>query len=263
MSGVRLTLEQKAFQASHDIDVKMNAKAFQKNLNWDEIGVIGYAGGFTAKSTNGTCPPLAQIAVYVDEKHRYYIKSSKHGRVLLRASNPTKAIELARGYLNNPYVEKVVLTADKLAPSNFMPKTTARKSVKAKVVVVAPRVLPQAASKQVFGGEPMIAATPIVQGKFNIGFASLPLVRIVVLERRKDGSSVASIEVRNYQGKCVLPTRDGMGLVVSTDAKASNLEDKIKEELKRNPSADLVISLDPSTRGAGTYRASNKPAKKA
>jgi hypothetical protein len=261
VSGIRLTPEQKAFQASHDVDVKSDAKAFQKDLNWGEIGVVGYAGGFTAKSTNGTCPPLAQIPVYIDEKHRYYIKSS-YGNVKLETPVLKTAIELARGYLNNPYVEKVLLTADKLAPSNFVPKAATRKPVKVKIVV-APRVVPQNSSKQVFGGDPMVAASPVMQGKFNIGFASLPLVRNVVLERRKDGSTVASIEVRNYQGKCVLPTKDGKGIIVTVDANASHIEDKIKAELKRNPSADLIISLDSSTRGAGTYRANNRPAKKA
>jgi hypothetical protein len=133
------------------------------------------------------------------------------------------------------------------------------KSLRSETRANAPRLVP---TRQVFSGSPLVASNSVLQGKFNIGFASLPFVGTVTLDRRNDGSNVAFIEVRNYQGRCVLPTIDGKGIIVSTRANSANLEADIKKELTKIPSQNLIISLDPSTRGAGTYRASNKPSKK-
>ncbi len=237
--------------SKHEDSIPLEVRVAEAKAQFDKQ-IKDYAGGYLPQKDATGQRIAKQIPLYKDSKGNYYIKSTK-GRVPLYTSDVVFAKKNALPYLNDESVIKVDL------PAKFI----ATKPSTSKIAVIAPRIVPKRGSGQVFTSPPMIPATPVVQGKFHIGFASLLPVGNVILDRRNDGSTVASIEVRNYQGKCVLPTTDGMGIVVSTRANSSNLEADIKKELLRIPSENLLISLDPSTRGAGTYRASKKPAKKA
>jgi hypothetical protein len=123
--------------------------------------------------------------------------------------------------LNNPYVEKVLLTADKLAPSNFMPK----------IVVTAPRVVPQ---KSVAVSKPQSLAWT----KIDVGAATV-FGSIGIPPQSNGANTVKLFTYRNHFG---VLTVDGKVFMLKSRPDVKTKNAAIITEILEKVSTENIFS---------------------